>query len=113
SVKGATNTPFYLRWWFILIIALFNLTLPAIILTCMTDWKVWVKVIVVFALLLPIILSIFIYPLIEPFLFDYLEKYYGDMYPPDGYPQDQITENASQNQYVDFDCLYEIRCDLL
>lgn len=58
-VKGVKLTPFYLKWWFILIVSFFS-RIIAFILAMMTDWKAWVKVLVAIALVLPFILEIVI-----------------------------------------------------
>ncbi len=63
-VRGASLTPFYLRWWFILIVAFFS-RLIAIVLTWMTNWKTWVKTVITVALVLPYVASYFLYPLIS------------------------------------------------
>ncbi len=65
-VKGASLTPFYLRWWFILIVAFFS-RLVAIFLTWRTDWKKWVKILITILLVLPFVLSYFLYPVISTF----------------------------------------------
>ena len=54
-VKGASLTPFYLRWWFILIVSFFS-RLAAIVLIWMTPWKSWVKAVVTILLIVALVL---------------------------------------------------------
>ena len=98
-VKGASLTPFYLRWWFILIVAIFS-RLIAIVLTWMTGWKTWVKVVVTVLLILPYVLTYIFYPIISTF-FSFNSNSEPETYEEQAAVYASLTEENNESDPLD------------
>lgn len=61
AVKGATFTPVYFRWWFLLILFVLGLGIPALILFLASDRKKWVKIVAVVLIVLYVLLQVLLF----------------------------------------------------